>query len=124
MKTKIMYFTVTGNNKRFIDKLNHDNTDLITDGLIINEPFILLTGTINFGEVPIEVKRFLRDNHENLIAVAGSGNRNWGSNFAKAADIVAEKFNVPLLLKFELSGNQHDVNNFIKEVERIEQENE
>lgn len=124
MKTKIMYFTVTGNNERFINKLNYDNTGLITEGLIIDEPFILLAGTINFGEVPIEIKRFLKDNHEHLIGVAGSGNRNWGSNFAKAADIIADKFNVPIVLKFELSGNEHDVKNFIKEVERIEKENE
>lgn len=122
MKTKIMYFTVTGNNKRFIDKLNHDNVELITEGLIVDEPFVILAGTINFGEVPIEIKRFLRDNHKNLIGVAGSGNRNWGSNFAKAADIIAEKFNVPLLIKFELSGNMHDVENFIKKVEELENE--
>ncbi len=122
MKTKIVYFTVTGNIKKFINKLNHDNVSFIEDGLKIDEPYILITGTINFGEVPIEVKKFLKENHENLIGVVGSGNRNWGRNFAIAGDIIAKKFNVPLLLKFELSGNTHDVENFIKKVEELENE--
>lgn len=120
MKTKIIYFTVTGNIDKFIKKLNHDNVELITDGLKVSEPFVLITGTINFGEVPKEVKKFLNENHQHLIAVAGSGNRNWGRNFAIAGDIISKRFNVPLILKFELSGNTHDVENFITGVEGIE----
>ncbi len=122
METKIVYFTLTGNLEKFVKKLNHSNTALIEEGLIVDEPFVLICGTINFGEVPIQVKRFLRDNHKNLIGVSGSGNRNWGKNFAVAADIIAEKFNVPLLSKFELSGNTHDVETFIKKVEELENE--
>ncbi len=122
MKTKIVYFTVTGNIKKFVNKLNHDNVEFITDGLKVNEPFVLISGTINFGEVPKEIKKFLNENNEYLIAVAGSGNRNWGRNFAKAADIISERFKVPTILKFELSGNTHDVENFINEVEKLENE--
>lgn len=124
MKTKIIYYTVTGNISKFINKLNHDNIALIEEGLKVNEPYVLVVGTINFGEVPLEVKKFLKENHEYLIGVAGSGNRNWGRNFAKAADIISEKFSVPLLMKFELSGNTHDINKFTEEVERIENNNE
>lgn len=124
MKTKIIYYTVTGNITKFIKKLEHDNTALITEGLKVDEPFVIVVGTINFGEVPLEVKKFLKENHEHLIGVVGSGNRNWGRNFAKAADIISEKFNVPILLKFELSGNTHDVNKFKEEVEKLEVEGE
>ncbi len=125
MKTKVIYFSRTGNLKKFADKLidlGHTNVEPMTEGMIVNEPFVLLVSTIYFGEVPVEYKRFLRDNPKGLIGVAGSGNRNWGSNFAIAADKVAEKFNVPVISKFELSGNIHDVNAFIKGVEELENE--
>ncbi len=125
MKTKVLYFSRTGNLEKFADKLRakgHTNVEPITEGMIVNEPFVLVASTIYFGEVPVEYKRFLRDNPTGLIGVSGSGNRNWGRNFAIAADIIAEKFNVPIISKFELSGNIHDVENFINEVERIENE--
>lgn len=123
MKTKVLYYSRTGNLERFVGKLNklgHNNIEVITEGKIVNEPFVLIVPTFGFGEVPIEYKRFLRDNPEGLIGVSGSGNRNWGRNFAIAADKVAEKFNVPVISKFELSGNTHDVENFIKGVEELE----
>ncbi len=123
MKTKVLYFSRTGNLELFAEKLRklgHTNVEPITEGMIVDEPFVLVVSTIYFGEVPIEYKRFLRDNPKGLIGVSGSGNRNWGRNFAIAADIVAEKFRVPIISKFELSGNKHDVEHFVKEVERIE----
>lgn len=123
MKLKIIYFSRTGNLEKFVKKLEYDNCLQITEGLIINEPFILVVSTIKFGEVPIEYKKFLKDNNKWLIGVAGSGNRNWGSNFAKATNTISEKYNVPIINKFELSGNSHDVKNFIDGVERIENGN-
>ena len=123
MRTKILYYSKTGNLEKFVKKLNYDNVELITDSLIVKESFILLISTIKFGEVPIEYKRFLRNNPKGLIGVAGSGNRNWGANFAIAADKVSKKFNVPIISKFELSGNKHDVKYFIENVEKLEEEN-
>lgn len=119
MKTKIIYFSKTGNIDRFVKKLNYNNYKKLEEDLILKEPFVLITSTINFGEVPLEVKKFLKNNHNFLVGVSGSGNRNWGSNFAKAADIISKKFNVPIINKFELSGNIYDVeifNNKIKEL--------
>jgi len=120
MKTKIVYYSKTGNIEKFIKKLNYDNTLSISKDLIIKEPFVLLVSTIKFGEVPIEFKKFLKDNSKNLIGVSGSGNRNWGSNFAIATDKIAKKFNVPIISKFELSGNKYDVKNFINGVNDLE----
>ncbi len=125
MKTKVLYFSRTGNLEKFASKLRdlgHTNIEVMTEGMKVDEPFVLLVPTIFFGEVPIEYKKFLRDNPTGLIGVSGSGNRNWGRNFCKAADIIAEKFNVPVISKFDLSGNTHDVENFIKGVEGLENE--
>ncbi len=126
MKTKVLYFSRTGNLEKFANKLRelgHTNVEPITPGLIVNEPFVIVASTIYFGEVPVEYKRFLRDNPTGLIGVSGSGNRNWGRNFAIAADIIAEKFNVPVISKFELSGNKHEVEDFIRKVEELENGN-
>ncbi len=122
MESKIVYFSRTGNLKRFVEKLNYSNFLEIEEDMIVDENYILLISTINFGEVPIEYKKFLKDNGKNLIGVAGSGNRNWGKNFAIATDKVANKFNVPVIHKFELSGNEHDVKKFKEGVEKIENE--
>ncbi len=126
MKTKVLYFSRTGNLEKFANKLRdmgHTNVEPITEGMKVDEPFVLVASTIYFGEVPVEYKRFLRDNPTGLIGVSGSGNRNWGRNFAIAADIIAEKFNVPIISKFELSGNKHDLEEFVRKVEEIENGN-
>lgn len=125
METKILYFSKTGNIEKFVNKLKeigYQNIEKIVPNMKINEKFVLIVPTIYFGEVPIEYKKFLKDNPIGLIGVAGSGNRNWGRNFAIAADKIAKKFNVPIIHKFELSGNKHDVKTFKNNLEKIENE--
>ncbi|PWZ97505.1 class Ib ribonucleoside-diphosphate reductase assembly flavoprotein NrdI, partial [Staphylococcus pseudintermedius] len=108
---KVVFYSFTGNVRRFIKRTELDNTLEINETNTlekVTEPFIIVTGTIGFGEVPQPVQQFLECNHENLKGVAASGNRNWGTNFAKAGTRIAEMYNVPLLMKFELHGNAHD----------------
>ncbi|GMK47617.1 hypothetical protein PghCCS26_47470 [Paenibacillus glycanilyticus] len=47
-----------------------------------------------------------------LRGVAASGNRNWGANFGRAGDIICEQYCVPLIVKFELAGNENEVQFF------------
>jgi len=51
--------------------------------------YILITPTIGFGKVPEDVERFLKGNYKHLKGVVGSGNKNWGNRFAKAAEIIS-----------------------------------
>lgn len=111
----IYYSSLTGNVRRFIGKTGM-YAEEIRPGLSATEPFVLVTYTIGFGKVPPVVARFLDDNGYLLRAVAVSGNRNWGDSYGKAGDLIAEKFGVPLLLKFELSGTDDDVEKFKKRV--------
>lgn len=114
----IIYDSMTGNVKRFVEKTLLKSTQLCSE-MIVNEPFILVTYTIGIGEVPNKVATFVENNREHLVAVAASGNRNWGYNFARSADIISKKYSVPILLKFELSGTTKDVELFTQEVKRI-----
>ncbi|MED4883062.1 class Ib ribonucleoside-diphosphate reductase assembly flavoprotein NrdI [Bacillus smithii] len=116
----IVYDSLTGNVQRFVNKLDKHKKIKITDDLIVNEPFILITYTTGFGEVPKSVMIFLQKNSQFLKGVAASGNKVWGDYYTKSAITISKEFNVPILLRFELSGTQTDVNKFLQEVENIE----
>ncbi|MGM9922796.1 MAG: class Ib ribonucleoside-diphosphate reductase assembly flavoprotein NrdI [Bacillus sp. (in: firmicutes)] len=111
----IVYDSLTGNVQRFVNKIRSRSMK-ITGGLRVKEPFILVTYTLGFGEVPESTADFLRDNNHYLQGVASSGNKVWGANFAKAGDRISNQYSVPLLLKFELSGTERDVEIFTQEV--------
>jgi len=116
---KVVYFSFSGNVRRFIKRAEIENAMEITSDNCtetINEPYILVTGTIGFGEVPQQVQAFLDVNHSNIKAVAASGNRNWGQNFAKAGRTISEKYDIPLLMKFEVQGTNKDVIEFKNKV--------
>ncbi|WP_323703068.1 class Ib ribonucleoside-diphosphate reductase assembly flavoprotein NrdI [Mammaliicoccus sp. Dog046] len=122
---KIIYYSLTGNVRRFIQRAELSNTMALTEvnkTQEVQEPFILVTGTIGFGQIPDTVQDFLDINHPYLRAVAGSGNRNWGQNFAKASEEIANKYQVPLLMKFELHGNQDIANEFREKVVTLDED--
>lgn len=114
----IVYASRTGNVRRFLNKTKLPSVE-ITEGLLIEEPFILVTYTDKYGEVPANVQTFLHYNQGYIRGVAASGNRNWGEYFARSADVVSEHYHVPVLHKFELSGMTSDVKYFKKRVEEI-----
>ncbi len=87
---------------------------------MITEPFIHITYTIGFGEVPKLTQEFIHNNKELLRGISSSGNKNWGNNFGLAADKIASQYNVPILLKFELAGTDSDVAKFLQEVKFID----
>lgn len=115
---RILYETMTGNVKRFLAKTGLDHQPISNVGSV-DEPYVLVTNTIGFGDAPDQVKDFLKRNGSCLVAVAASGNRNWGHNFAHAADVVAEMFHVPVLYKFELGGTAEDVVEFRERVKAL-----
>lgn len=113
----IYYYSATGNTKSFANKL----ADVVNIYPIANgatnpsQDFVLFTPTYNFGEVPAPVSQFLEKYSEYLIGVVAFGNRNWGGYYAKAGEIIAQKYNVPLLKRIELRGTSKDYE-FIKEL--------
>lgn len=114
----IVYDSRTGNVRRFVEKLNAPALQ-IEDGMMVDEPFVLVTYTTGFGQVPEKVASFLKKNYQRLAGVSASGNRNWGRNFAGSADRIAREYGVPVLGKFELSGTAGDVERFQREVSSV-----
>lgn len=104
--------------ERFIKKLSVKNVK-IHSGLVITEPYLLVTYTTKFGEVPETTTTFLERSFYNCLGVASSGNLVWGKNFAIAADKISENYGIPTILKFELSGTNRDVEIFLEGLRQI-----
>ena len=113
----LVYFSsVTENTRRFIDKLDVPalriplkaaDAELFT----VSEDFVLVTPTYGSGGVPKQVIKFLNleQNRVRCRGVIGTGNRNFHTDFCKAADIVSAKLQVPVLYRLELAGTDEDV---------------
>lgn len=112
----VVYASKTGNVRRFVQQIPLPRLEIITGEERVEEPCILITYTTGIGQVPAEVERFARGHLGRIQGVAASGNRNWGSLFAAAADRLAEQYGLPVLHKFELSGSPKDVEKILKGV--------
>ena len=116
----IYYDSRTGNVERFIQKIKLERDwhfVKISPDLIPEQAGHLITYTTNFGEVPRSTFRFMESYGEKIKSVSSSGNMNWGQSFALAADKIATQYQIPLLLKFELSGLPQDVACLINRIE-------
>ncbi|MFD2880109.1 class Ib ribonucleoside-diphosphate reductase assembly flavoprotein NrdI [Paenibacillus rhizoplanae] len=115
----IAYDSKTGNVRRFINKLKLPAVQ-IEEHMMIDEPYVLVTYTTGFGQIPAKVATFLEQNHSRLKGIAASGNKkNWGELYAHSADLIAQRYNVPVVGKFELSGTFGDVQRIKQEVDRV-----
>ncbi|KEK22155.1 class Ib ribonucleoside-diphosphate reductase assembly flavoprotein NrdI [Bacillus gaemokensis] len=114
----VCYDSKTGNVERFISKLGLKAIK-IKENMKIEDNFIFVTYTTGFGQVPERALSFLKRNHNKLLGVAASGNRNWGHSFARSADIIAKMYKVPIVHKFELSGMEQDVKRFIRNIDLL-----
>ncbi len=113
---QIYYDSRTGNVQRFIDKvvqITGWNAQRIEKDMQIDQDGHLVTFTTNFGQIPALTEEFIANNSAYLYSVSSSGNRNWGRNFAVAADKISTNYEIPLAFKFELSGTMEDINQFI-----------
>lgn len=113
----ILYASRTGNIRKFVNKLDFVDCRDIDDVTVVDAPFVLITYTDLYGQLPKKVEDFLDKHHEFLIGVSASGDKNWGKHlFARSGDIVSQKYNVPIISKFEKLGSKGDVEKFTKGV--------
>lgn len=119
----IVYFSVTGQTRRFIKKLDLPAYEIepANPFFEINEPFILVVPTYD-KEITEVVNDFLdyKSNREQIKGVAGGGNRNFAELFIYTANDIARDYNVPMLFAFEFSGTNEDVESFKKVVNELE----
>lgn len=114
----IYYDSRTGNVYRFINKLKkifieHNKAiEFIKLDDYVNAEVEghLITYTDGFGEMSKVTEKFLdrNSNSSKILSVASSGNMNWGENYARASALIAKKYDIPIVMNFELSGTHSD----------------
>lgn len=112
----IVYDSLTGKNKLFADKIHTSIKKIdIKEVKEIEEEVLLLTRSINYGDVPKTTLDFLNKYRDKVKAVAVSGNKNWGKHlYGLAGERIEYDYDIPLILKYELSGTDEEVR-FIEE---------
>ena len=121
MSIQIVYFSnYSGNTKRFVEKLDGNHIRIPIDSsrgsITTNCPYVLFVPTYGGGEgraaIPRQVRSFLnvRENRDLLRGVVGFGNTNFGDNYCKAAELIAQKTGVPVIARVEIFGTDDDVN--------------
>ena len=122
MSIQIVYFSNhSGNTKRFVDKLDNSSIRIPINWnpaspVYANAEYVLMVPTYGGGSersaIPKQVKSFLNieENRDLLRGVVGLGNINFGDNYCKAADLIAQKTGVPVIAKVEIFGTDDDVN--------------
>ena len=119
----IVYFSLTGQTRRFVNKLpDQAKLELTADGPIpeLHEPYILVVPTY-VEEVTFPVNRFL-DHGDNLSWCRGSfggGNRNFAELFCFTVEDLEEDYGIPVLHKFEFQGSDSDVARLEEELAKI-----
>jgi protein involved in ribonucleotide reduction len=105
----VVYDSLTGQGERFAKSLGYKTYKIDQEINLLDEPIFLVTRSFNFGEISNETKAFLAKHHQNVMGLAVSGNRNWGTNFGAAGDKIKAQYNIPLVLKFEASGLPYEI---------------
>lgn len=95
-------------------KINIKRIPIKGESITTDKPYILVCpayGSGKQGHVPPQVKKFLNDEttRNNCVGVIGTGNINFGDEFAAAGTLLSAKLNVPLLHVFELAGWDTDM---------------
>lgn len=116
-KPKLVYYTKTGNTKRFVDKINgYESIELspIDPFITLNEPYILVIPSYEPNVLP-EIYETLVDFFEindNVVLCVGTfsgGNLNFNDKFGVTARWIKKKYNIPIIHMFEFQGGNRDV---------------
>lgn len=106
---KYAYASRTGNVESIVSQLGLDALFIQSGDETMDEPFILLTYTDGYGDVPMEVEAFLLANGQNLKGVIVSGDTSYGEAYCQAGDKIADEYGVECLYKVENAGEASDI---------------
>lgn len=127
----VVYITITGKTKRFVDKINnkYHKIELAENNVpeAINDNFILVVPSYATSEnhdmyqlLPL-VDEFLEigNNLEHCKGIFAAGTVNFNYLYGITGIEISKKYNIPLLKKIEMSGNNRDVEDIEKELDNI-----
>lgn len=120
----LVYMSLTGNVADFIDRTGMDSYELnpANSPIEVNEDYIIVIPTY-VGYINDDVSEFVEygNNLEHLVGFVGSGNLNFGDDlYCINARELSEKYNKPVIFKFEYFGTDEDIIKLKEEVAKIE----
>lgn len=111
---QLVYDSLTGNVRRFAEDLARQlgGAPLLAvreaQEVLPGGDYLLLTYTFGTGGVPASTQAFLQQHASRLRGVVSSGSFHWGHNFARAADVIAGQYGVPVVAKVNKAGSAAD----------------
>ncbi|UWX64068.1 ribonucleotide reductase stimulatory protein [Deinococcus rubellus] len=110
---QLVYDSLTGNVRRFAQDLARQLGgaplfDVREAHTLPDEDYLLLTYTFGTGGVPVSTQAFMQQRAARLCGVVSSGSFHWGHNFARAADVIAGQYGVPVVAKVNKAGSAAD----------------
>lgn len=117
----VAYYSLTGNVKRFIEKLGLPSVEIDSNNpfITVDEPYIIVAPTYD-EEMTEPINDFIEHNSLDLLqGVVGSGNLNFADLYVFTAKDLATEYNVPHLYSFEYSGTPEDVTDLKKILEDL-----
>lgn len=125
---KIVFFSQTGQTKKFVEKITSYEKieiDPMNFGIEMNEPFILVAPSYESNVHPIVIDTladFLEtaDNLTFCQGLFGGGNRNFAELFCITARTLGKEYDLPVLHEFEFQGSTFDVEKLKEELDAID----
>lgn len=130
---KIAYFSLTGQTRRFVNKLKNIETIEITANepdIELTEPFLLITPSYaeesptesHSQDVMSPVFEFMawENNARFCKGIIGTGNKNFAGLYIQTAKEISAKYQIPILYDFEFSGMPTDVEKIEEIVKQID----
>ncbi len=109
---QLVYDSLTGNVRRFAEdlarQLGGPPALAMREAQHLPGDYLLLTYTFGTGGVPASTQAFLQQHAARLRGVVSSGSFHWGHNFARAADVIATQYGVPVVAKINKAGSAAD----------------
>lgn len=118
---KLVFFSVTGQTRRFAEKTNLSHEEILADEpeMELDEDFLLVvpsyaeeSPTVSKSiEIMDPVFDFMAyaDNAKHCRGIIGTGNRNFAGIYIFTAKELSAKHGIPILYDFEFSGTPTDV---------------
>jgi protein involved in ribonucleotide reduction len=125
---KIVYYSQTGQTRKFVEKIkNIESLEITPDNFEFEmaEAFILVMPSYETNVHPIVIDTaadFLEtaDNLSYCKGLFGCGNRNFAELFCITARTLAEEYDIPLLHTLEFQGSPLDVQKMEEELLQID----
>ncbi|MGL4525018.1 MAG: class Ib ribonucleoside-diphosphate reductase assembly flavoprotein NrdI [Spirochaetia bacterium] len=118
---KIYYLSLTGNIKKFLDKMGSDYKyeNILELQSPVEEASILILPTIGFGEAPLQAINFLDQHYSKIVYLVASGNKNWGAAYCGGVKKLSQQYHIPVLMQFELQGTNETVQMFKEKIHAL-----